>query len=131
MKKGVLFYIYYGIALLVIIVNSFFLIKDNFFISIESVPEGTYQYSDFSPNKSTELKVYLIELPVGESIRISQTKDGKTSNLFWEAGVSRAKIKWKNENHVEINGVDLDLKENETFDSRSISSIFNDGLMGR
>ncbi|MBE6787516.1 MAG: hypothetical protein E7537_04125 [Ruminococcaceae bacterium] len=131
MKKSILFYVYYGIALLVIFVNSFFLIKDNFFINIESVPEGEYQYSDFSPRKSTELKVYLVELPVGESVRISLTKEGDTRNLFWQAGVSDVKIKWRNENRVEINGIDLDLKQNETFDSRSISSIFNDGLMGR
>ncbi len=131
MKKGVLFYIYYGIALLVIFINSFFLIKDNFFINIESVPEGAYQYSDFSPNKSTELKVYLVELPVGNSVRISETKEGNTRNLFWQTGVSDVKIKWRNENRVEINGIDLDLKQKETFDSRSISSIFNDGLMGR
>ena len=131
MKKRVLFYIYYGIALLVIFINSFFLIKDNFFINIESVPEGAYQYSDFSPNKSTELKVYLVELPVGNSVRISETKEGNTRNLFWQTGVSDVKIKWRNENRVEINGIDLDLKQKETFDSRSISSIFNDGLMGR
>ncbi len=131
MKKGIFFYAFYLIALVVILVNSFFLLRDNYFINIESVPEGVYQYSDFSPDESTELKVYLIELPVGESIRISETKDGSTRNLFWQTGVTTAKIKWKNSNRVEINGVDLDLKEKEYFDCRSISSIFNDGLMGR
>ncbi len=131
MKKSILFYLYYGLAILVILVNSFYLFKDNFFINIESVPEGVYQYSEFSPNEQTELKVYLIELPVGESVRVSETKDGVTRNLFWQTGIATAKIKWKNNNRVEINGIDLDLKEKEYFDCRSISSIFNDGLMGR
>ena len=130
-KKGILFYIYYGFAFLVILVNSFFLIRDNFFINIESVPEGIYRYSDFSPNKKVELKVYRVELPVGESIRVTETVDGQTRNLFWQTGVKKATIKWRNSNRVEINGIDLDLREKEYFDSRSISSIFNDGLMGR
>lgn len=128
--KGKFFYFYYAICLAVVLINSFYLFKDNFFINIESVPEGEFQYSEFSPDEKTELKVYYIELPVGNSIRISETKDGKTRNLFWQTGVKKAKIKWKNNQRVEINDVDLDLKENEYFDCRSISSIFNDGLMG-
>ena len=41
------------------------------------------------------------------------------------------KIKWKDNSTVIINGIDLDLSKEEYFDCRSISSIFNDGLMGR
>lgn len=130
-KKGILFYIYYLIALAVILVNSFYLIKDNFFINIESLPEGAYQYSDFSPNGKTELKVYFIELPVGNSVRVSETKNGNTRNIFWQTDIEKVKIKWKNQNVVIINGIDLDLKDEEFFDCRSIKSIFNDGLMGR
>ena len=50
MKKGFAFYIFYAATLVVILVNSFYLIKDNYFINIESVPEGEYQYSDISPD---------------------------------------------------------------------------------
>lgn len=131
MKKGIPFYIYYSLALLVVLINSFFLFKDNFFINIESVPEGVYQYSEFSPDEKTELKVYFIELPVGDSVRITETRDNTTRNIFWQTGVKTARINWKNSNRVVINGVDLNLKEKEYFDCRSISSIFNDGLMGR
>jgi hypothetical protein len=131
MKKGRIFYFYYFAALLVIMVNSFFLIKDNFFINIESVPEGEFLYSELSPDESIELKVYSIELPVGNSIRISETREDKTRNIFWQTGTENAKIKWKNASTVIINGIDLDLNEKEYFDCRSISSIFNDGLMGR
>ncbi len=131
MKKGILFYIYYFLALAVILVNSAYLIIDNYFINIESVPVGEYQYSNLSPNESIELKVYYVELPVGNSIRITETKDNKTRNIFWQTGTEKAKIKWKNNSTVIINGIDLNLKDNEFFDCRSISSIFNDGLMGR
>lgn len=131
MKNNVFFNIYFLLALIVILVNSFFLVKDNFFINIESVPEGEYVYSDFSPNGNTELRVYNIELPVGNSIRITETKDNKTRNIFWQTGTQKAKIKWKNSNVVIINGIDLDLKDGEYFDCRSIESLFNDGKMGR
>jgi hypothetical protein len=131
MKKGILFYIYYFLTFVVIMVNSAYLIVDNYFINIESVPVGEYQYSDLSPNKSIELKVYFVELPVGNSIRITETKDNKTRNIFWQTDTDKAKIKWKNNSTVIINGIDLNLKDGEYFDCRSISSIFNDGLMGR
>lgn len=131
MKKGTFFNFYVLLALLVILINSFYLVKDNFFINIESVPEGVYAYSDFSPNGKIELRVYNIELPVGNSVRITETKDNKTRNIFWQTGTQKAKIKWKNSNSVIINGIDLDLKDGEYFDCRSIESLFNDGKMGR
>ena len=132
MKKGFLYYVYYFLALVVVLVNSVYLINDNYFINIESVPQGEYVYNDFSPNRKTELKVYSVELPVGNSIRITETnKDGETRNIFWQTGVDKAKIKWKNNSVVIINGIDLNLKDKEYFDCRSISSIFNDGIMGR
>lgn len=131
MKKGKWFQVYYLLALLVIIVNSVFLVIDNLSINIENVPDGVYQYSEFSPDNSTELKVYYIKLPVGNSVRVTETIGGKTRNIFWQTGVDKTDIEWKNDSKVVINGIGLDLKEKEYFDCRSISSIFNDGLMGR
>lgn len=131
MKKNRWFYFYYGLALIVVIVNCFYLIKSNNIINIENVPEGEYQFNNFSPKKDIELKVYYIDLPVGQSVRVSATQDGETKNIFWQTGVQKVKIKWKNNKNVVINGIDLDFAEDEYFDSRSISSIFNDGLMGR
>jgi hypothetical protein len=131
MKKKILYYVFYLLALIVILVNSFFLIKDNYFINIESVPTGEFQYSDLSPDNATKLDVYYIDLPVGNSIRITETVDSNTRNIFWQTGVENVKIKWKDNSTVIINGIDLDLSKEEYFDCRSISSIFNDGLMGR
>jgi hypothetical protein len=131
MKKKILYYVFYSLALIVILVNSFFLIKDNYFINIESVPTGEFQYSYLSPDNATKLDVYYIDLPVGNSIRITETVDSNTRNIFWQTGVENVKIKWKDNSTVIINGIDLDLSKEEYFDCRSISSIFNDGLMGR
>lgn len=111
MKKGIAFYLFYFIAFVVILVNSFFLFKDNYFINIESVPEGEFQYSDFSPNEEIKLDVYYIEMPVGNSVRITETNAQKTRNIFWQTGAQKVKIKWKNNSTVVINGIDLNLKD--------------------
>ncbi len=131
MKKGIAFYLFYLVALIVILVNSFFLFKDNYFINIESVPAGEFQYNDFSPDKETELNVYYIKMPMGNSVRITETRAEKTRNIFWQTGIDNVKIKWKNNSTVIINGIDLNLSDGEYFDCRSIGSIFSDGLMGR
>ncbi len=131
MKKGIFFYIYYFIALIVVVVNCVYIIKTNYFINIDNVPDGVYQYNNFSPKKTTELKVYYVDLTVGESIRVTATNNNETKNIYWQTGIEDVKIKWKNESEVVINNISLDLSENETFDCRSIRSIFNDGIMGR
>ena len=131
MKKNHFFYFYYFLALFVIIINCVFLVKSNFFIDIQNVPNGDYQYTKFSPDKNTELKVYYIDLTVGDAIRITATNDNVTKNIYWQTGINKAKIKWRDDDEVVINGVNLDLSNNETFDCRSIRSIFNDGIMGR
>lgn len=131
MKKGIFFYVYYLFALIVVVANGIYIIKTNYFINIESVPDGEYQYNDFSPKKTTELKVYYVDLAVGESIRVTATNNNVTKNIFWQTGIEDVKIKWKNDSEVIINNISLDLSKDETFDCRSIRSIFNDGIMGR
>lgn len=131
MKKGMAFYLFYFFAFVVIIVNSFYLVKENFFINIESVPHGDFQYSIASPNKDCMLEVYFIDTSVGNSIRVAEVREKESRNIFWQTGTDKVKIKWKNSSTVIINGIDLNLEDREYFDCRSISSIFNDGLMGR
>ena len=131
MKKGIFFYFYYLLALIVVVANGIYIIKTNYFINIESVPDGEYQYNDFSPKKTTELEVYYVDLAVGESVRVTATNNNETKNIFWQTGIEDVKIKWKNDSEVIINNISLDLSKNETFDCRSIRSIFNDGIMGR
>lgn len=131
MKKGIFFYIYYSVALIVVLVNCFFWVKNNIFIKIENVPDGEYQFSVDSPDELTELKVYFVDMQLGHSVRVSATDAEGTKNIYWQTDIETAKIKWKNNNEVVINGISIDLAENEYFDCRSIRSIFNDGLMGR
>lgn len=132
MKKGTLFYLYYFLALVIIVANAVFLIKDNYFLDIESVPEGEFQFSEYSPKKSTILRVYTLDTTAGKkSVRVSETSANGTRNIFWQADVQDVEIVWKNDYIVLINDIDLNLREEEYFDCRSINSIFNDGEMGR
>ena len=131
MKKGIAFNLFYLLALVVVLVNSFYIFKENFFINIESVPQGEFQYSQASPDNDFKLDVYLIKTSVGNSVRVVEVRQDSSRNIFWQTGIEDVKIKWKNNTYVIINGIDLDLKKGEYFDCRSITSIFNDGLMGR
>lgn len=132
MKKGVFFYFYYFLAVVIVIANAFFVIKDNFFLDIESVPDGEFQYSEYSPKKSTILKVYTLDTTAGKkSVRVSETNANGTRNIFWQSDAQDVKIVWKNDYVVIINDIDLNLRKEEFFDCRSINSIFNDGEMGR
>ena len=94
------------------------------------MPSGEYRSTSFSPDKKSELKVYSIETDIGNAVRVSRTRNGKTENVFWQVDSKNASIFWKDNNTVIINGIMLDFSKDEIFDSRSINSIFNDGLMG-
>lgn len=130
MKKNALFMCFYLITFVVIIANSIYLVTSNVFVDISDVPNGEYVSSSFSPDKSCELKVYVVKTDIGKAVRVSRTQNGKTENVFWQTDVEAVDIKWHNERVVYINDIRLDFGLNETFDSRSIKSIFNDGIMG-
>ena len=86
--------------------------------------------------KATEIRLYLgnviyiVETKIGNAVRVSCTRNGETKNIFWQTNVDNANIGWNNNNVVFINGIRLDFDKGETFDSRSMKSIFNGGLMG-
>lgn len=130
MKKSIFFLIFYGLAFLVITINSFYLMLNNVYVDISDVPDGEYQFTSNSPNGDRELKIYLVETDIGNAVRIAQTKNNKTENIFWQTNVTDANIYWQDNDSVIINGIMLELSKGDTFDSRYMRSIFNDGLMG-
>lgn len=130
MKKSVFFLVFYCLAFLVLIANSVYLVLDNAYVDISDVPTGEYKYASNSPNGARQLKVYVVKTAIGEGIRISQTKNAKTENIFWQTNAKEANIYWQDNDSVVINGIMLDLSKGEMFDSRYMRSIFNDGLMG-
>ncbi len=130
MKKNAFFLCFYIVTFVVMILNGIYIVVNNVFIDISDVPSGEYRATSFSPDKKSELKVYSIETDIGNAVRVSHTRNGKTENVFWQADSKNASIFWKDNNTVIINGIMLDFSKDETFDSRSMNSIFNDGLMG-
>lgn len=114
------------------IINAVCLVIDNVFLDISDVPNGEYQASFSSPNERTVLDCYLVETNIGDAVRVTKTVNNKTETIFWQANESDVNIYWPSNDDklVIINGVVLDLSKNETYDSRSMRSIFNDGIMG-
>ena len=114
------------------ITNVVYLILGNVFLDIAQVPKGEHQATYQSINGRTVLDVYLVETDIGNAVRVTKTVKGKTENIFWQANEKSVTVYWPSNNDklVVINGIVLDLYNNEIYDSRSMSSIFNDGLMG-
>lgn len=130
MKKNVFFLCFYILSLLVFLINSVYLVWGNIFVDISDVPDGKHKYSYTSPDGKILLRVYHVETGVGNAVRVTKTENNQTENIFWQTNVSSASVYWHNNDLVAINGILLSLSEEETFDSRNIRSIFNDGLMG-
>lgn len=130
MKKNAFFICFYAVTFIVILVNAIYLVGSNVFVNIADVPNGEYVSSSFSPDKSCELKVYTVSTDIGNAVRVSRTVNGKTENVFWQTNVDDVSIVWNNNSIVFINNIRLDFEKGETFDSRSITSILNGGIMG-
>lgn len=114
------------------IINSVYIVVNNVFLDISDVPKGTKQESFDSPDDTMLIEVYLVESNMGNAVRVAKTENNKTENIFWQTNVSKATITWplNNDEKIMINGIVLDLTKDEVYDSRSMRSIFNDGLMG-
>ena len=130
MKSNIFFLLFYCLAFLVIIINSVYLVLNNVYVDITDVPTGKHKYSYNSPDGETCLKVYYVETGIGNAVRVTKTQNNKTENIFWQTDVSKANVYWHNNDTVAINGILLSLSEGDTFDSRNMKSILNDGLMG-
>jgi hypothetical protein len=112
------------------VVNSVYLVLDNVYVDISDVPNGEFVRSYNSPNGDRELKFYLVETNIGSGVRITQTRYNKTENIFWQINENDVNLYWQSNDFVDINGIILDLSKGDSFDSRYMRSIFNDGLMG-
>ena len=130
MKKNAFFICFYAVTFIVILVNAIYLVGSNVFVNIADVPNGEYVSSSFSPDKNCELRVYTVSTDIGNAVRVSRTVNGKTENVFWQTNVDDVSIVWNNNSIVFINNIRLDFEKGETFDSRSITSILNGGIMG-
>lgn len=80
-------------------------------ISAVSSPKGTYTVKVYVSNGGATTDYAVL----GELIFNKENR--KPKNIYWNYHEETAKVKWKNENTVEINGQVLNVP-NETFDFR-------------
>lgn len=124
MGKSIFFKIYYLIALILVIVECFFVFKAIVVVDINELPKGEFQFENVSPNGEIKLNVYKLNNSICSSVRVEAEIKGDTSNIYWQTNEENAGIIWLNDNEVLINGVLLNLKEGDIHDCRRGLSIF-------
>ena len=130
MKKNIFFLCFYLLTFIVMTLNGVYLVINTAYVDIADIPEGEHKYSLASPDGNSELKVYSVNTELGNAVRVSVTHNDNTENVFWQANISDADVYWFDNETVVINGITLNMKNGDTYDSRNVRSIFNDGLMG-
>ncbi len=130
MKSFTKYAIYYIFVFLIFAANLFFYVKDQFFYTMEALPEGQYLYSSMSPDSSRSAEVYRIDTPEGCAIRIEvRTFDfsneenivSSEKNVYWEVGKSVVTVGWEDNNIITIDSRTLNIAEGESYDSRRIT----------
>ncbi len=124
MRKSKLFIILYVLCAVVIIINSFLFINDEFFYDIDSLPQGKFVYSSLSPLGDKTALLYCVDSPHGQAVRVELVEFDtdmsvkQEKNIYWEIGKNSVTIYWENNNNIVIDGVPLNTAKNEVFDGR-------------
>lgn len=131
MKSLTKYAIYYVLVFLIFAANMFFFVKDQFFYTIEDLPDGQYLYSSMSPDSTRSAEVYRIDTPEGCAIRVEvRTFDfnnqenvvSNEKNVYWEVGKSVVTVGWEDNNIINIDSRTLNILDGETYDSRRITT---------
>lgn len=109
------------VTLLVTVCNSVFMVYDDFFYTIEDLPEGRMVTSVPSPDGTKAIEVYSVNNSLGDGIRCSvKYNDGTSRNIYWQTDCTQTDVRWANSNYfVDINGQTLHI-ESQTYDSRKV-----------
>ena len=124
MRKSKLFICLYILCAVVVLINSFFFIKDEFFYDIENLPEGKFVFSSLSPLGDKTALLYCVETPQGQAVRVELVEFNtdmtvkREKNIYWEIGKNSVTIYWENDKQIVIDGVVLNISKNEVFDGR-------------
>lgn len=131
MKSFTKYGIYYILVFLIFAANMFFYVKDQFFYTMEDLPEGQYLYSAMSPDSSRSAEVYRIDTPEGRAIRVEvRTFDfsneenivSSEKNVYWEVNKSVVTVGWEDNDIITIDSRILNISEGDTYDSRRITT---------
>lgn len=109
------------VTLLVTVCNSVFMVYDDFFYTIDDLPEGRIVTSVPSPDGTKAIEVYSVNNSLGDGIRCSvKYNDGTSRNIYWQTDCTQTDVRWVNSNYfVDINGQTLHI-ESQTYDSRKV-----------
>lgn len=131
MKSFTKYAIYYILVFLIFAANMFFYVKDQFFYTMEALPEGQYLYSSMSPDSLRSAEVYRIDTPKGRAIRVEvRTFDfaneknivSNEKNVYWEVDKSVVTVGWEDNDIITIDSHILNISKGETYDSRRITT---------
>ena len=125
--KKIGFKIFYIFAAVFVLLNLVLTVYDSLVFSIDDVPEGKFVAEVPSQNGQRIMRVYHFQNDFGQGIRVSLTEDGKSHNIYWQAGISEVDCHWLNAKMVQINEVKLNVESDWTYDCRSGRSIFTEG----
>lgn len=117
--QKIIFSVIAALAALVFATNVFFFVYDNFFYSINQLPQGEHLVSATSQSGRFTVGMYKIENNMGVALR-GELYDNKTKtlkNVYWENFTDKAEIFWLNETMISINGNVIDITVDH-FDSR-------------
>lgn len=127
MKEKKLLIIAAIFAAIVTIFNTVGTVCDAFFYSMDDLPEGNFLESYASPDGKNEVSVYLVDNALGTAIRCTLNQGDEYKNIYWVTGVDSAKVTWKSNSRVTINGVTLDIADG-SYDSRRVNEELDDFL---
>ena len=132
MKLKIKFAVYYIITFLVFAFNIGFFVSDQLFFKMSDLPaakDGEEPvYSALSPDLTKSAECYTVTTPEGTAVRVELvTYDEdinvkERENIYWEVGKDSVIIGWVDENNITIDSRTLNLSENETYDSRRVTS---------
>lgn len=117
--KKILFSIVAVLAALTFVANIALFSYDNFYYTLDQLPQGEHLVSVTSRDGRFTVNMYKIENSMGVALR-GELFDYKTKtlkNVYWENGTDSATVFWLNEKMVSINQNVVDITV-DTFDSR-------------
>jgi len=102
------------VTILIIIAIGIFSLVNTLFFSMTRLPVGDYLGESTSSNGTYTIKTYLCNggATVDYAVRgelITNTKNNKVKNIYWEYKIGTANITWEDDDIVIINGHKINL----------------------
>lgn len=129
MKKFLLTLVYV-LALVTVLFNTAFSLKNYLFADIDELPQGKLVSSSVSPSGERTFNLYRVSNVLGDAVRGELVvNDGKAKNIFWQTNIKNVTVDWENDVVLMIDGVPVSADGETVYDSRRGTSLFTDGAL--